>query len=256
MFIALPFSDEGDSQSYLNDWIIGFFYHVDSCFRLVVQKGDKFKDERTGACSEKIGVYCKRVTNQVRFAKQSLPFFFLPSATKLRRLCFYTCLSFCSQGGVPGLVPPWDQVHPPEPGTPPGRYTTCPGTPPRIRYTLWDQVHPLGGIPPGPGTPPGQVQPPGRYTPLGPGTPAPLGPGTPPGPGTPNHGTRYPWAGTSPVTRYTPWDQVHPPGTRYTLQQTATVADGTHPTRMQSCFIWFDLFINFIFISREVAMLL
>ena len=69
------------------------------------------------------------------------------------------------------------------------RYPPRPGTPP-------DQVHPLG-----PGTPPNQVHhPPGtRYIPLGPSTP-PLGPGTPPG-------TRY-----TPQTRYTPLDQVHPPG--------------------------------------------
>ena len=29
----------------------------------------------------------------------------LPSATKLRKLCFYTCLSFCSQGGaIPACI--------------------------------------------------------------------------------------------------------------------------------------------------------
>ena len=71
----------------------------------------------------------------------------------LRRLCFYTCLSFCSQGmggGVPGLVPlppgQAKQVHPPA-GTPPGQ--VHPSTPqastPLGRYT-----HP----------PPGQVHPP------------------------------------------------------------------------------------------------
>ena len=94
-------------------------------------------------------------------------------------------------GGVPGQVPPWDQVHPP-------------GT----RYTPQDQVHP-----PGPGTPP-----------LGPGTLP--GPGTPPrtrytllGPGTP------------PGTRYIPQDQVHPPGpgtppwTRYTPQEQCMPGD-------------------------------
>ena len=36
------------------------------------------------------------------------------------------------------------------------------------------------------------------------------------------------WAGT-PRTRYTPRDQVHP-------QETATVADGTHPIGMHSCY--------------------
>ena len=54
-------------------------------------------------------------------------------------------VSVCPQGGVPGQVPPWDQVHPLGPGTP-------------CRY----QVHP----PLGPGTPPGT-----RYIPPGPGTP-------------------------------------------------------------------------------------
>ena len=65
-------------------------------------------------------------------------------------------MSVCPQGGVPGQVPPgtrytpphrdqvhtpWDQVHPPGTrytplgsGIPPG-----PGTPPRTRYTPWDQ---------------------------------------------------------------------------------------------------------------------
>ena len=34
----------------------------------------------------------------------------LLSATKLRRLCFYTCLSFCSQGGLPQCMMGY---HPP-----------------------------------------------------------------------------------------------------------------------------------------------
>ena len=98
------------------------------------------------------------------------------------RVCFYRCVWFCSQGGVP------DQVHPSRPGTPPGtRYTPqtrSGGYTPKNRYTPGtrytpNQVHPpRPGTAPGPGTPPDQVHPPG--------------PGTPPG------------------TRYTPWDQVHP----------------------------------------------
>ena len=46
----------------------------------------------------------------------------LPSATKLLRLCFYTCLSFCSRGGrlpqcmlgyhPPDQAPPWEQTPP------------------------------------------------------------------------------------------------------------------------------------------------
>ena len=112
---------------------------------------------------------------------------FLPSATKLRRLCFYRRVSV-HRGGVPDQVLPPDQVHPSPlgPGTPPGtRYT------PRGRYTP-----PQAGTPPGPGTPPG------RYT----------RPNSPPPP------------------------------------DTATAADGTHPTGIHSCFvIVFDLF-RFAFI--------
>ena len=73
----------------------------------------------------------------------------LPAETKFwPRLYFYTCLSFCSQGGRGGeyltrYTPP-DQVHPPGPGTPPG-----------TRYTPRDQIHP-----PGPGTPPRDQVPP------------------------------------------------------------------------------------------------
>ena len=65
---------------------------------------------------------------------------YLPSATKLRRLCFYTCLSVHG-GGV--LSACWDATHPPPPSTrhppapdppwdlaPPGtsRHTPLPGT--------------------------------------------------------------------------------------------------------------------------------
>ena len=64
---------------------------------------------------------------------------------------------------------PWEQVHPPG-----SRYNPRPGTPP------WDQVHPLG-----PGTTPDQVHPPGPRTPPGtrytpPGSRYPPGVGTPP----------------------------------------------------------------------------
>ena len=59
------------------------------------------------------------------------------------------------KGGVPGQVPPWDQVHPP--GT---RYTPSPR----------DQVHPhpRDQVPLRPGTPSGTRYP---SSPLGPGTP-------------------------------------------------------------------------------------
>ena len=45
---------------------------------------------------------------------------FLPSATKLRRLCFYTCLSFCSQAGEGSASVHAGIPHPPG-STPPGR---------------------------------------------------------------------------------------------------------------------------------------
>ena len=67
-------------------------------------------------------------------------------------------------------------------------------------------------------------------TPLGPGTPSP-----PPDQANP------PRPGTPPQTRYTLQDQVHSPGPGTPPdqvpppQQTATVADGTHPTGMHSC---------------------
>ena len=113
----------------------------------------------------------------------------LPSATKLRRLCFYTCLSvilFTGVGGVPG------QVAPPA-GTPPSRYAPQ-------------------QVPPWAGTPPRQVHPPDRYTPR----------------------QVHPPAGTPPRSRYIPPGRYTPPPTP---RQTATVADGTHPTGKHSCFV-------------------
>ena len=111
--------------------------------------------------------------------------------------------SLSTWGRVPGQVPsgtrypPWDQVNPLGPGTPPRTRTRHtpqgPGTPPQDQ----DQVHPPE---PGPGTPPGIRYTPGtrtRYTPLGPGTPP---------------RTRYtPRDQVHPKTRCTPQDQVHPP---------------------------------------------
>ena len=111
------------------------------------------------------------------------------------RLYFHRRLWFCSQGGVPGQVPPGTR-YTPGPGTPPGRvHPPGPGThlwagtPPRTRYTPCrytpcDQVPPVTRYPPqGPGTP-RQVHPhplPGRYTPQ---QVHPPGPDTPSGPGT------------------------------------------------------------------------
>ena len=61
-----------------------------------------------------------------RFVSSLLPSYnvFLPPATKLRRLCFYTCLSFCSQGGI-FLSACWDTTTTPPPGsTPPPKAHT------------------------------------------------------------------------------------------------------------------------------------
>ena len=96
---------------------------------------------------------------------------FLPSATKLRRLCcFYTCLSFCSRGGGglpqymlgyhPQTHSPPRTKHPP-PIRPPG--ADPPGTrhpPPREQtpHRPWDQAPSLGTR----HTPPDQAPPPKR----------------------------------------------------------------------------------------------
>ena len=119
--------------------------------------------------------------------------------TKLRRLCFYTCLSFCPQGGSTWALPragtPPGWIHPP------GRYTP----PPLGRYTF-GQLHPQAGTPQE-GTPPMQVHPPPRQ--VHPHPPEQVHPsgqvhplaGTPPSAGTPH------WAGTPPLGRYTPQEQ-------------------------------------------------
>ena len=109
---------------------------------------------------------------------------FLPSATKLRRLCFYTCLSSCSQwgggclpqcwdttsvilftvgGGVclsAGIPPPRKHTHPPEAS--PGKHTPRKQTPPPPKHTPPRSRHP-----PGMQNPPGSRHtPPGRRPPL------------------------------------------------------------------------------------------
>ena len=77
------------------------------------------------------------------FSRQVLPTtkwgvdLLLPSATKLRRLCFYKCLSFCPQGGVSALV---HALIPPTPGSrhPPGAgHSPWEQTSPPRRLLLW-----------------------------------------------------------------------------------------------------------------------
>ena len=101
----------------------------------------------------------------------------LSSATKLRKLCFYTCLSVHRVGGGVCLSACWDT-------TPPGAGTFQTRYPP-------EQTLPREQAPPG---------------------------------------SRHP-----PRTRYSP-EQKPIPRTR-PPQQTATVADSTHPTGMHSC-LW------------------
>ena len=84
----------------------------------------------------------------------------------LRRLCFYTYVSLCSQGEYLGRYPPVRY-------TPLGRYTPWAGTPPWASTPPLGQVHPprqvhhpLGMYTSQTGTPPRQVHPPGQVFPL------------------------------------------------------------------------------------------
>ena len=100
-------------------------------------------------------------------------------------------------------------VYPLGPGTPPRPGTHIPQDqlhiPARIRYTPRTRYTPQTRyIPPRTRYTPNQVHPQDQVHPLGPGTP--------------------------PQTRYTPPRPGTPPGTRYTPRDTATAADGTHPT--------------------------
>ena len=85
---------------------------------------------------------------------------FLPSATKLRRLCFYTCvsvhrgvcLSACWDTTPPRSrqPPPWEQAAPREQapplgaGTPQNRHPPEQATPPQQTATVADGTHPTG----------------------------------------------------------------------------------------------------------------
>ena len=135
--------------------------------------------------------------------------YLLPSATKLRRLCFYRRLSVHSGGWGWGCLPqcmlgyhtPPEQT-PPEQMPPGSRHTHLPGS----RQPPWEQ------------TPP----PPGEQTPLGAETPLSR---HPPGADAPPQSRHSPRADTPPR------EQAPPPP-----RDTVTAADGTHPTGMHSCF--------------------
>ena len=108
-----------------------------------------YTDTKTCVCSDlrKImaGTTCPQVVFKCVYGQQCLPKKYLPSATKLRRLCFYTCLSVIlfTEGEYHGRYPS-EQVHPhhvhpreqvcPRAGTCPSKYN--PG-----------QVHPQGRYP-------------------------------------------------------------------------------------------------------------
>ena len=88
----------------------------------------------------------------------------LPSATKLRRLCFYTCLSFCPQGGCyPSMHCRWYPCMPcsrgvcsrrvPDPGGCSGGMT-APGVPAPEGGLLWGMPAPGGCLSQGGDPPP------------------------------------------------------------------------------------------------------
>ena len=70
---------------------------------------------------------------------------FLPSATKLRRLCFYTCLSV-HRGSVSvhARIPPPGNRHPPPSRHPPRSRPPWTRHPPRQTATAADGTHPTG----------------------------------------------------------------------------------------------------------------
>ena len=85
-------------------------------------------------------------TGRIQIKVLTTLFLFITARKRsLRRLCFYTCLSLCPQGGV-CLSACWDT-------------------------TPWDQTPPPGADSPWTRYPPSEQTPPGPGTPLGPGTP-------------------------------------------------------------------------------------
>ena len=79
----------------------------------------------------------------------------LPSATKLRRLCFYRRLSVHRGGGGVCLSAYWDTTHT---HTHPQKQTPPQSRPPRTRYPP-DQTPPWSRHPTGSDTPPPKIRP-------------------------------------------------------------------------------------------------
>ena len=113
---------------------------------------------------------------------------YLPPATKLwPRLCFYTCLWLCPQGGFSGQPPPGPGRHPPGRENNPRREN-----PPQTRQTPlpWQGEPPGPGRPPRPGRHPWQGETPRNQADTPPDQADPPRPGRPP-----------------PRTRQTPWEE-------------------------------------------------
>ena len=125
----------------------------------------------------------------------------LPSATKLRRLCFYRRLSVHSGVGVSASV----HAGIPHPSHP------CSRHPPRSKH------HP-GADTPRSRPPPGADTPRGKHPPV-----ADIPSGSRHHP--PPYWSRHPLG-------------ADPPGADTPPRDTATAADGTHPTGMHSCDYW------------------
>ena len=117
--------------------------------------------------------------------------YLLPSATKLRRLCFYRRLSVHSGGWGWGCLPQCMLG-----------YHTPPRANPPEQMPPWQQTH----------TPPREQTSPGSRDPL------PLGSRHPPGADTP--GSRHPPRADTPPpgSRHPPWEQAPPPEIRSLLR--------------------------------------
>ena len=90
----------------------------DDFWSLLGGKGTYSSDPVLRVSTRTYRLFCTSVSVRARLHQTSLP-----SATKLRRLCFYTCLSFCSRGGLPQCMLGYRPLRSTPPGStpPPGR---------------------------------------------------------------------------------------------------------------------------------------